>query len=313
MDKISLFSLKIITFLVICINSLIFPLVLNYKFYFKIPDEDLKTYNEFQYSEDEIMDFVYSNKTVPDGLYYETLKGSLHFPLEFSTDNFTEANNFIENNYPNYFIHIVETSENEKFFEFITKRNQTHPVIGNYTETDVFRVHKISYIFLNQSDYFLGLPDKLLLEHNESFKIGAFNQRPINSSNTKEVCSYIWFIRTWMMYGYKIANCVLSEDINTTYCMLLETEVTHGDWGVYDMITLVYSKFSINKDNGSISIWREAFDEFEGMYNPHGLIVDPMPQIVYMIGIILGCIFVFSLLIFFLWKAVKHLSNRFSI
>ncbi|MCK4380429.1 MAG: hypothetical protein KAW51_04765 [Candidatus Lokiarchaeota archaeon] len=308
MDKISLFSLKIITFLVICINSLIFPLVLNYRFYFKIPDEDLKTYNEFQYSEDEIMDFVYSNKTVPDGLYYETLKGSLHFPLEFSTDNFTEANNFIENNYPNYFIHIVETSENEKFFEFITKRNQTHPVIGNYTETDVFRVHKISYIFLNQSDYFLGLPDKLLLEHNESFKIGAFNQRPINSSNTKEVCSYIWFIRTWIMRGYKIANCVLSEDINTTYCMLLEIEDAGGDFGV-DIITLVYSKFSINKDNGSISIWREAFDKFEVRYHPINRIDDSMTQFVQ----ILGCIFVFSLLIFFLWKAVKHLSNRFSI
>lgn len=308
MDKISLFSLKIITFLVICINSLIFPLVLNYRFYFKIPDEDLKTYNEFQYSEDEIKDFYYSNKTVPDELYYETLKGDLHFPLEFSTDNFTEANNFIENNYPNYSIHIVETSENEKFFEFITKRNHTHPVIGNYTETVVFRVHKISYIFLNQSDYFLGLPHKLFLGHNESFKIGAFNQRPINSSNTKEVCSYIWFIRTWIMRGYKIANCVLSEDINTTYCMLLEIEDAGGDFGV-DIITLVYSKFSINKDNGSISIWREAFDKFEVRYHPINRIDDSMTQFVQ----ILGCIFVFSLLIFFLWKAVKHLSNRFSI
>ncbi len=309
MDKISLFSLTKITFLVICINSLIFPLVLNYNFYFKMPDEDLKTYNEFQYSEDEIMDFVYSNKTVPDGLYYETLKGPLYFPLEFSTDNFAEANNFIENNYPSYFIHIVETSENEKFFEFIIKRNQTHPVIGNYTETNVFRVHKISYIFLNQSDYFIGL-HKLLLEHNESFKIGAFNQRPINSSNTKELCSYIWFIRSYIIRGFKIANCVLSEDINTTYCMLLETEVTSGDFGLYDMITLVYSKFSINKDNGSISIWREAFDEFEGKYNPTSrIIVFPTT----LIFLILGCFFLFSLLIFFLWKAFKHSSNRFSI
>ncbi|GAH73652.1 unnamed protein product, partial [marine sediment metagenome] len=168
----------------------------------------------------------------------------------------------------------------------------------------------ISYIFLNQSDYFLGLGDKLLLEHNESFKIGAFNQRPINSSNTKEVCSYICFIRTWIWHGYKIANCVLSEDINTTYCMLLETEVTSGDRGLYDRITLVYSKFSINKDNGSISIWREAFDEFEGKYNPSSRIIVYPTTLIFLI---LGCFFLFSLLIFFLWKAFKHSSNRFSI
>jgi hypothetical protein len=309
MDKISLFSITIITSLVICINSFIIPTVPNYKFYPKTQDEDLKTYKEFQYSEDEIKNFVYSNKTVPEGLYYETLRGHLYFSIEFSTNNLTEANFFFENNYPGSYAHLVETSENEKFFEFVTKRNYTHPVIGIYTETNVIRVHKSSYIFLNESGYFHGLPDKLYFGHNESFKIGTLNQRPLNSSNTKEVCSYIWFLRNWMMYGYKIANCVLSVDNNTIYCMLLEIEVIYGDWGMYDAITLIYSKFSINRDNGSISIWREAFDEFEGEYHPNLYpIIDPITEI---FRIILVSLFFFSLLTYILWKFIKHLLNRF--
>lgn len=297
MNKISLIA---ITFLVISINSLMLPFVLNYEFYIKMPaTNDLKTYNEFQYSEDGIIDFVYSNKTVADGLYYDMLKGSLHFPLKFSTDNFIEAINFIEKNY--HYDNIIETSENEKFFEFVTESYHTHPIIGDYTTTDVIRVHKMSYIFLNNSDYFLGLPVHLRLNQSESFKIGTFNQRPINNSSAKEVSSYIWFIRSWNV-GFKIANYTLSEDINTVYCMFLETRLAMGDWGVYDLITLVYSKFSINKDNGSISIWRIAFDEFEGKYNPHLRIINDYPFTQFIIYIVLGTFFVFSIVIHFLRK-----------
>lgn len=301
-------SLTKITFLVISINSLMFPFILNYEFHIKNPANDLKTYHEFQYSEDEIIDFVYSNKTVADELYYEILKGYLHFPLEFSTDNFTEANNFIEKYYPDYYENITETSENEKFFDFISKSYHTHPILGNYTTTEVIRVHKMSYIFLNKSDYLIGLPELLQLNQSESFKIGIFNQHPINSSNTKEVSSYIWFLRSWMIYGLKIANYALSEDNNTVYCMFLETNVVHGDWGIYDMITLVYSKFSINKNNGSISIWSKAFDEFKGKYNPpHGWINDdPFSQLRQIIVIVLVILLPFSILIYFLQKYYRE-------
>ena len=269
-----------------------------------------KVYKEFTYSEEEISNFIYSYKIVPDDFYYEIVyeegNYSSYFVYPgilneseytfFSTNNFTEAHNLILQFLQKPQIsakNITTTYENEKFFEFQTERLTR---TGSLSITK-YRIHKSSYIYLNDISYSTW-ESTLRLGQNESLEIGFFKQTPINTTNIKELVGYLWFMKNWMMGGHVVADYVMSTDNATISVILLETQMTVGDWGIYDSITLVYSHYSINITSGEISLYREAFSRFNGKYHPNPFSMStPQDYIIIIIfSILIGCYVIFKII-----------------
>ncbi len=269
-----------------------------------------KVYQEFTYSEEEIRDFIYSNKNVPDDFYWEIMYEEDNYSFFFiypgimngsenntffSTNDFNEAQNFVLQylQKPNISAkNITTTYENEKFFEFQTELN----IFGSLHITK-YRVHKSSYIYLNDLSYSEWATD-LKLGQNESLEIGFFKQNPINTTNIKELVGYLWFMKNWMMYGHVVADYVISTENNTISVILLETQMVGGDWGMYDSITLVYSKYSINIISGNISLWRETFSRFNEIYhpNPFSIRTQQYGIIIIIFSILIGSYIIFKII-----------------
>ena len=263
-------------------------------------------YKEFTYSEEEIKNFIYSNKKVPDDFYYEIHRREVNYSVHyiypgiingseyifFSTDNFDEAQNFILQylKKPNISAkNITTTYENEKFYEF-----QTEELIRfGFLQIRKYRVHKSTYFYLNDRSYHIWATH-LTLGQNESLEIGNFKQMPINTTSTKELVGYLWFMKNWNMGGYVIVDYVISTNNSIVSVILLETQSVTGDWGMYDSITLVYSKSSINITSGEISLYREAFSTFNGKYLPNSLSMSN-GEIIIFFSIPIGCYVIFKI------------------
>jgi len=265
-------------------------------------------YKEFTYSEDEIKNLIYSNKKVPDDFYYE-----IHYEVDnysiaflypgimngseytfFSTNDFNEAQDFILQYLQKPDIsakNITTTYENEKFYEFQTDEFTQF----GFLHIRKYRVHKSSYIYLNDLTYHTWVTT-LTLGQKESLEIGIFEQKPINTTNTKEMVGYLWFMKNFMMYGHVVADYVISTNNSIVSVILLETQMVGGDWGMNDTVTLVYSQYSINITSGKISLYREAFSRFNAKYyhDPLSLSIPQYGEIILIISILIGCYIIFK-------------------
>lgn len=264
-------------------------------------------YKEFTYSEENIKNLIYSNKKVPDDFYfeitYEEDDYSVHYSYLgimngseytfFSTNDFNEAQNITLQYLQKPDIsakNITATYENEKFFEF-----QTEELIRfGFLQIRKYRVHKSSYIYLNDLSYHIW-PTTLMLGQNKSLEIGIFEQKPINTTSVKELVGYLWFMKNSNMGGYIVADYVISTNNSTISMILLETQMISGDWGLYDSITLVYSQYSINISSGKISLYREAFSRFNGKYHPNPLSMSNGEIIIFFL-IPIGCYMIFKII-----------------
>lgn len=266
-------------------------------------------YKEFTYSEEDIKNFIYSNKKVPDDFYYEIRyeqdNYSIYFVYPgimngseytfFSTNDFNEAQNFILQYLQKPDIsakNITTTYENEKFYEFQTEELNRF----GFLHIRKYRVHKSSYIYLNDLSYHTWVTT-LTLGQNESLEIGIFEHMPINTTSTKELVGYLWFMKNFMMHGHVVADYVISTNNSIVSVILLETQMVSGDWGIDDSITLVYSQYSINITSGKISLYREAFSRFNGKYNPNPLSnwIPQYGEITLIFSILIGCFLILKI------------------
>jgi hypothetical protein len=243
---------------------------------------DVVVYNEFQYTREEILNLLYSNQKVPSGFYYENTSHSLQYVETenetneewcfYSTENFTEAQTVVEGylqNDPHHPNNIKNASETEKYFEFINEEIWFSRAYNkNMTSYLSYRIHKRSYIFLYEPIYF-DWGTILDLGMNKSYNIGIFNQFPINQSNTKELCEYLWFINNYNIGLNNAFKSMIIEENASIYYKLLSCEGVRGDWGMSDIIRLIYNVYSINKTSGEFSLFKITIDKFPGKFNPN--------------------------------------------
>jgi hypothetical protein len=230
-------------------------------------------YKEFIYSDFKSMTLAYFGPKTPVGFYNDRLERSrkIHDSIYyhrkfngefwefFSAADYNEAKALVKYNLNNSNVKvkkISETFECEKYFEFKTVENHEN---GN-TYILRHRIHKTSYIQLTDAYIFpawwLGLNDERLIE------LGTFNHRPINLWNSKNLIEYLWFIQHYNLFGIAIYDEILKQDYETIYCIFLEVHLNSGDWDIPDVIEMIYSKFSINKNSGKILLYQHVFREF---------------------------------------------------
>jgi hypothetical protein len=282
MIKLSMFHVKMGFLFFIIISFYQNCFVFETDIFLESQDGDVIVYNEFQYTREEILNLLYSDQKVPSGFYFENTSHSLQYVETenetkeewcfYSTDNFTEAQTVVEKylqNNPHHPNNIINSSETEKFFEFINEEIwYSRAYNKNMTSYLSYRIHKKSYIFLYDSIYF-DWGTFLELGMNKSYNIGKFNQIPINQSNTKELCEYLWFINNYNIHLYSAFKSILIEENDSIYYKLLSSEGGGGDWGMSDTIRLIYNVYSINKTTGEFSLFKVSIDKFLGKSYPN--------------------------------------------
>lgn len=159
-----------------------------------------------QFSDQEILDVVYSDYKVPEGFYKDVLeKGEKISDIVYyerilinnkwvfyCTNNFYEAKQLVEKSINEYNQGghpriLLETTENEKFFEFKTIENQTKLPDNKYYFR--YRVFKCNYISDLQNISFYAKKDLAIPEN----YIGKFSERPIAKDNVKELVEFLWY------------------------------------------------------------------------------------------------------------------------
>lgn len=240
------------------------------------------------FSDQEILNAVYSNYQVPNSffedalvktekennIFYErrTYDSSLTF---FCANDFNESKKLVEKhikiieNRAKYkritlFLTIAETSEKEKFFEFKVTDNQNIP------DNKLFRVIKCSYIretkrlLLNDYQYQRGFT---------SGYVGEFIQRPITPEKVKELVEILWFIG---FEKYSDNDNIDQQKVLSSFTKNQNTSIVHtiygtnvliGGIGGIDKITLTKSVYTVDKNSGKIYLTKETVKSIDGNYN----------------------------------------------
>lgn len=244
------------------------------------PQPPLFQPTQTRFTDKEIIDAVFSDYKVPDGFFKDTLErgekiwDSVYYEKVlknnewefYCTNDFETARQFVEKNIATYNNQlspdnyhnqtILDTNENEKFFEFKTiKNNPTSPDMQYYLR---YRVFKCSYISALQyiTPHFDG--SSISDEY-----IGVFAQKPITKENAKELIEFLWY-SPFNNSGSKVLSSFTQEDENSIQHTIFETKSSGIDWYMAEEVILIKSIYTINKDSGEIKLNQENIKTIQG-------------------------------------------------
>ncbi|MBU4275066.1 hypothetical protein KKE19_04635 [Patescibacteria group bacterium] len=234
---------------------------------------------QIEFTDKEITDAVYSDYKIPndffkdtlekgekisDSVYYERISENNKWVF-FCTNDFNSAKHLVDENIAEYNQRdfpdriLIETTENEKFFEFKTLENQTTSPDRKYYLR--YRVYKCTYI----SDLQHGMYSKKDNSISDGY-VGTFAQKPITTKNVKELVEFLWYsaFRNYNTGGSKVLSSFTKESNNSIKHTIFETETVGGDWGMCDQITLIKSVYTVSKNSEEINLTQENIKTVEG-------------------------------------------------
>ena len=97
--------------------------------------------------------------------------------------------------------------------------------------------------------------------------IGVFNKRPLTLSEVQSLVEYLWYVDNYDIFGAKILS-VASVDTGSAFkTILTEIQMSRGDWGMRDQITVFLSAYAVNKTDGTITLNKTIQRTLEGHLN----------------------------------------------
>lgn len=219
-------------------------------------------------TDEKLLELVYSSFKFHDDFYHEDLgdapfyyESSLSIlPLNqrpphafgLSTNSRDQALAWSEASatHSAYYRTLQSEQENEKYFQFYRVRLDTP------NDVLLSRVHKLSYLDCSMCDSF-----------HPTAMIGKFNQTPINRDNVQTLAQYLWFIGNHEIYGAKALATVVAETADSVKCAIFETQMSFGDWGMPDWISLNRKVYSVSKQTCEIRLDRSIMRTIKGKQN----------------------------------------------
>jgi internalin A len=224
--------------------------------------------NQTEFTNQEILEAVYSDYKYPRDFYQEDLEGgSLYYEntisvkpiferehrwIELCTDDRNQALEWSEASSKNsaYYRDLIDERETEKYFEFERVYSE------NPFDIILSRVHKSSYLDRSSYDRF-----------EKGSVLGIFNQRPITPENAKELTEYLWFVENYNIVGSKVLSSFTEDQGNSIKHTIYETHVVYGDWGMSDQITLIKSEYVVDKNSGQFTLSQKHIRTVTGRYH----------------------------------------------
>jgi hypothetical protein len=206
--------------------------------------------NQSEFSNDELINATYSRYKIPENFYHENLGDtSLYYVNTISIDSL-EKKKWIELS-----TNSAETAKawsikstlinsefapviaNEKFYEFFR--------IYNPTTNDLikFRAHKKSYFSRGRYDFL-----------DKSDTIGVFNKPNFNGTDAKDLIDYLWYTHNYNNGSMKVLSSFFDDNSLRTLVYHYELLIVFGDRGLNDLITLLKSIYSLEKETGIIKV-----------------------------------------------------------
>lgn len=217
-------------------------------------------------NDDPVLQAVYSSYRVPPGFYQEDLtnsnlyyentisitpgyqRGDTGFELCTDDHNLARAWSDSSNAYGSDNRAVIAERETERFFEFTRADASKWKLLS--------RVHKCTYLDRSMLDRF----------HPGSV-IGVFNKRPMSQIDVQSLVEYLWFLDNYDIGGEKILSVESADNGSVFQTILTETQVSYGDWGMRDRITVFLSAYAVNKTDGTITLNKTIQRTLEGHLN----------------------------------------------
>lgn len=272
-------KLKYFAFVILILAVVGIIFISEYVQQIKEPQHLIFQSTQTEFTDKEILDAVYSDYKVPDGFFVDVLErgekisDSVYYErvLEnnkwvfYCTNDFDAAkqhveediNEYNQSDYPDRIL--IETTENEKFFEFKTIENQTQfPVRKYYLR---YRVYKCSYIEDLQHGMYYKKDEAIPQNY-----IGKFAQRLITIENVKELIEFLWYsgFGNYNIGGSKVLSSFTEDHGGSIKHTIYETRTVYGDWGLCDQITLIKSEYNVDKNSGEITLSQEDVKTVKG-------------------------------------------------
>ena len=153
----------------------------------------------------------------------------------------------------------IDENETEKYFEFKFKQ-----ITDNKFEyTVLFRVHK--------TNYYRSIFDRFApWNHANETKYGYYNGE-IVKSKVEECIEYLWVINTFANYGQKVFSSEIKETKDYFEMHICSLSLSHGDWGLHDVVSVYDNYIRFNKSNRLISFKQSLRKQILGTYRPNPL------------------------------------------
>ena len=220
-----------------------------------------------QITDENVIRAVYSTYRYPESFVTEDLQGaspyyentiSIHtlnerpeYWKELSTNDRDQAFAWSESSsvHSSYYRKLVSERETEKFFEFRRVWEELP------TDAILSRVHKSTYL------------DRSMFDRLRPRDTIAVFKGAVDSMTVKDLVEYLWFTGNYNFGGSKVlCTCVADRGTNIEY-LLFHTEVSFGDWGLNDHITVNRSVFRVNKGTGTVVYIKQLLRTIEGKKN----------------------------------------------
>lgn len=217
-------------------------------------------------NDDQILHLVYSSYKYPQGFYHEDIaNGSIYYEntisilpvsqrgtqwIELCTDDRNQARAWSDSSNANgsAWRVVVSERETEKYFEFKRSDSSAWSLLS--------RVHKCSYLDRSMFDRFH--PGSIL---------GIFKKRPILVSDVKILIEYLWFVDNYESGGSKVLTSMVQDIVSAYQILITEVQVTYGDFGLYDNITIYELIYSVSKIDGAITLSKKVQRAIQGHMN----------------------------------------------
>lgn len=243
------------------------------------PEAPVFHLTQTKFTDKDVLNAVYSDYKTPDGFFVDTLErgekisDSVYYErllennngIFYCTKDINTAKQLVDENIADYNRQdsrdevIIDTSENEKFFEFKTIENKK-----NFPDRKYYLRHRVY-----KCNYLSDLQSEMYYEKDKSISdnyIGIFAKRPVTTENVKELVEFLWYsaFRNYITVGSKALSSFTEEDGNLIKHTIFETKTASGDWGLCDRITLIKSIYTVNKNSGEIKLSQEDIKTLQG-------------------------------------------------
>lgn len=196
-----------------------------------------------EFTDQEILDTLSPEYKAPSDFFKDTLeRDNIHYVRKPDSYDFYCTNDFKDAEQVAKYdsvMSLIETGENEKFFEFRVAEKSTNRYLG-------YRVLKCSYIE--------DLHSYATNDPKSNYYIGRFAQRPITKEGVKELAEFLWY----SVYGVR-------ERILSSPSKEQRNSITHTIYGVSSAYLkdgcppaiLTEYEFSLDKESGEVVLSQE--------------------------------------------------------
>jgi hypothetical protein len=230
------------------------------------------------FTDEEIVDAVYSRKKCPPDFHCEDFRGGSPFYVSMwrlhssygrtgseaplCTMDLGQVRAWALKLDSNSSVHreIVEERETDKYFEV--------KMVNPLYDRDILLVRADKCSYLNRTAA-TNRPGKMTVESDSSIvdTIGVLISQPIAATDVSDLVEYLWYVSNFNFEGRCVLSSFSNEDGESIKHTIYSTYLNMWDYDMYDEVFLVKEVYAVDKETGLITSSVFRVRTVQGRYN----------------------------------------------